>query len=167
MTIQQLVEQYQMDLQRYLIYLGADTHTAEDIAQEAFFRVWRAGLGRIQDIWAFLRRTARNLFISHHRRIAHKNPTVIDIEGAEQVWTETFGEKCTGSDYIDALKECLKTLSKKECLVVEMRYKKGLSRSEIAAEVGMTADGVKTLLRRVRARLAQCVEAKLRAEGDQ
>ena len=167
MTIQEILECYQMDLQRYLIYLGADAHLAEDLAQEAFFRLWRRGLGKIQDMWAFLRRTARNLFISYHRRRGHNNPTLIDINEAEQVWVETFGENRTGSDYIDALKECLKTLSHKERLVVEMRYKRGLSRSEIAAEVGMTADGVKTLLRRVRAKLAQCVEAKLRAEGDQ
>jgi len=162
MDIQEIVERYQMDLQRYLIYLGADAHLAEDLAQEAFLRLWRRGLGKIQDMWAFLRRTARNLLISHHRRRGHNNPTPFDIEQAERTWTETFGENRTGSDYIDALKECLKTLSQKERLAVEMRYKKGLSRSEIAAEVGMTADGVKTLLRRVRARLAQCIDAKLK-----
>ena len=164
MTIEEVVERYQMDLQRYLVYLGADTHMAEDLAQEASFRVWRTGLGKIQDMWAFLRRTAHNLFVSYHRRIGHKNPTVVDINEAEHVWTETFGQDRTGSDYIESLEECLDTLTDKEHLVVEMRYREALSREEIAARLGMTADGIKTLLRRIRAKLADCVETRLQME---
>ena len=43
-----------------------------------------------------------------------------------------------------------------------MRYDEDRSREEIAARLDLTADGVKTLLRRARASLRDCVERKIK-----
>jgi DNA-directed RNA polymerase specialized sigma24 family protein len=48
--------------------------------------------------------------------------------------------------------------------VLDLQYNEGKQRLEIAEALGMTDDGIKTLLRRTKARLRKCMET--RAGGD-
>ncbi len=71
------------------------------------------------------------------------------------------------SDYVEALRKCLATLNGKDRKMLQLRYADGKSRAEMARLGEMSEDGVKSLMRRVRGRLGQCVRRRLRAGGDQ
>ena len=44
---------------------------------------------------------------------------------------------------------------------IDLRYRDGRSRAEIAAELNMAPEGIKTLLRRTRDSLRRCIEGKI------
>jgi RNA polymerase sigma factor (sigma-70 family) len=67
-----------------------------------------------------------------------------------------------GAALTAALKECLKQLEEKPRQVLDLQYKEGKQRIEIAEALGMTDDGIKTLLRRTKARLRKCMETRVK-----
>jgi RNA polymerase sigma-70 factor (ECF subfamily) len=167
--LEMLVKGYQAELYRYVRYLGADVPTAEDVVQEAFLAAAKAAPSANDEpkaVSAWLRGITRNVFLMHCRR-ARANPVKADselMEQAERVWTAEFLGTGDGFDYLEALRECLKTLPEKQRSVVELRYAGRKSRSEIAQLYSMTEDGVKSLLQRTRAALAECVRKRLASE---
>ena len=63
------------------------------------------------------------------------------------VWARLAGEDGL-SDYLVALAECLqKAVSPRVRRALELKYRDGASREEIAAQLEMAVEGVKTLLR--------------------
>ena len=61
------------------------------------------------------------------------------------------------------MRECLQPLRDRSREAIEMHYRQGLGRAEIAARMGMKPDGIKTLLRRTRQLLRECVERKVKS----
>ncbi|MEV6104963.1 sigma-70 family RNA polymerase sigma factor [Streptomyces sp. NPDC051940] len=58
-----------------LHWAGGDHQRAEDIVQETFLRAWQLGDALdTERAWPWLRRVARNLAISAHRRVAARPP---------------------------------------------------------------------------------------------
>lgn len=162
-----LTRTHQAGVYRYVRYLGADRAAAEDLLQETFLvavRHWqREGLAEVREPAAWLRGVARNLFLARCRR-QKANPVRISsdwVERAEEVWQTEFLRQGDGSDYIEALRGCLAILPAADRERLEMQYRRGLSRSQMALATGMTEDGVKGALRRIRARLADCVGRRL------
>jgi DNA-directed RNA polymerase specialized sigma24 family protein len=66
-----------------------------------------------------------------------------------------------GFDYAEALQKCLARMQGTQKKVLEMFYGEEFSRSQIAKAMNMSEDGIKSLLRRVRAALRQCVLSRL------
>jgi len=162
----ELVRAHQAELYRYVRYLGADSSTAEDLVQDTFLEAFRktnrtiSGLGERS---AWLRGVARNLFLYHCRR-ERKSPTPVDtayLEQAEATWTGEFLRGGDGFDYVEALRECLKTLSDKHRHVIDLRYRDKRARAEMAELLRMTENGVKSLLQRIRHSLAECIQRRL------
>jgi len=106
-----------------------------------------------------LRRTARSLFLMAVRR-RRARPVFRDLEAAEAALEECFGED-EGESYRLALRHCLDRPQGKGRQAIQLFYEGGESREEVALAMQMTADGVKTLLRRTRAWLRSCVERSL------
>jgi len=157
-----LVREHQADLWRYLRFLGAESSEAEDLVQETFVAVFRRRpeIRSPAETAAYLRRVARNQLLAARRK-ASSTPSLVDLEAAESVWAEmTHGGPL--DDYLEALSGCLETaVDPRKRHAVELRYRDGASRDKIAAELDLTVDGVKTLLRRARTALRNCVERKL------
>ena len=61
----------------------------------------------------------------------------------------------------EALQSCLARLQGTQRKVLEMFYGEEFSRAQIAEVMNMSEDGIKSLLRRVRAALRQCVLTRL------
>jgi RNA polymerase sigma-70 factor (ECF subfamily) len=160
----ELVQRHQADVWRYLRLLGCDRTLADDLTQETFLEVicrpfdyrGRAEAG------AYLRRVARNRFLMTVRK-TRRVPTPEQLEAAEAVWAENVGDD--GDLYLDALDECLGQLNGRSAEAIDLQYRQGLSRERIAEELNMQPDGVKTLLRRTRELLRQCVERRLRRDA--
>ena len=109
---------------------------------------------------AYLRTVARNRLLMERRK--HRNMLPVgDLEATESVWATFAGEDGL-SDYLVALGECLEVaISPRDRQALELQYRDQASRAKIAAELELAVEGVKTLLRRARSALRDCVERKL------
>jgi RNA polymerase sigma-70 factor, ECF subfamily len=156
LTAAELVQRHQAAVWRYLRYLGCRESQADDLAQETFLAVLEKPFEqRCEEATAaYLRTVARNRFLALMRK--EKNgPAAAELAIAEEVWTQTAG---AGSDeYLDSLDERARR-------AIELRYRDDRSRRDIAADLEMTEDGVKTLLRRTRDALRECVERKVKGQ---
>jgi len=166
-----LVRAHQAELFRYMRYLGADRVAAEDLVQETFLAAFRSDAvpetGDDRTVARWLRGVARNLFLQHCRR-SRRTPVTVDaaaLEQAETTWRGAFLRGGDGFDTVEALRRCLEGLSADQRRVLDLRYAEGRSRADMAVVLAMTENGVKSLLQRLRARLAECVERRLRMEA--
>ncbi len=157
-----LVQAHQGDLWRYLRYLGCQAAEAEDLLQETFLAVFREGFevrSTAQTV-AYLRTVARNQLLMDRRKQRNR-PQAVELETAEAVWAQAAGEDGL-DDYLVALGECLhNALSPRARRALELQYRDRASRAEIATELHLAVEGVKTLLRRARSALRDCVERRL------
>ncbi|HYG75687.1 MAG TPA: RNA polymerase sigma factor [Planctomycetota bacterium] len=169
--LETLVRMHQAEVYRYVRYLGAEsTSVAEDLAQETFLAAFRSRDldaprdERKQSAW--LRGIARNLFLMHCRR-SRSNPVHADsasLEQAEQIWKQEFLREGDGFETIEALRRCLETLGEKQRRMLKLHYAENKSRSELAELFAMSEDGIKSLMRRLRGALAQCIRRRLEAQ---
>ncbi len=163
-----LIRTHQAELYRYVRYLGAAAHEAEDLVQETFLAALDSPrVGQLVEASAraaYLRGIARNVFLLACRR-RRANPVRLSqeaAEAAEAFWQSEFLRGGDGFDYVEALRACLATLSERDREFLRMHYAERRGRAEMARVLEMTVEGVKTLARRLRARLAECIRRRLR-----
>lgn len=157
--VEALVQQHQAAVWRYLRVLGADRETADDLLQETFVVLLRGGFVERSDgpTRGYLRETARRLWLSDRRR----KQAVREVEEADLIWEGAVGEG-DGQELVDALRHCLDGLAPRArtaliaCRVEERR------RDEVAAELGLEVEGLKTLLRRTLEGLRACMTRRTR-----
>jgi len=146
-----LIRRHWGAVRRYLRILGADSAGADDLAQDVFVVALRKGLeDRGGQTAAWLRRTARNLFLEQSRK---RRPVLVEV--AEAVWHE---HRDDDAERERALRTCLPVLTERSQQAVRLAYGERQSWAQIATVLGMQASGVKTLLRRCRASLKECIE---------
>jgi RNA polymerase sigma-70 factor (ECF subfamily) len=154
-----LVARHQQGVWRYLRVLGAPPDLADDLLQDTFVVALRRGL--VDDgpaaVATFLRATARHLWLKQHRRLA----ALREVQEGDLVWNEHCAHD-DGRGYKDALQACVEALPERSRRLVQGTYGEERGREEMGLELGMTADGVKTALRRLRALLRACIERRLR-----
>jgi RNA polymerase sigma-70 factor, ECF subfamily len=153
---------HQAGVWRYLRFLGAERTEADDLVQETFLAFARAEFverGPRQTA-GYLRTVARNQLLALRRR-QHREVSTVELEAAESVWASAAGsDGCLGG-YLEALGECIEQLEGRSREAIDLHYRQGASRDAIAAKLDMKPDGVKSLLRRTRALLRECVERKI------
>lgn len=169
-----LIRTHQAMVYRYLRYMGAAPDVAEDVAQETFFAAYKSASVPLEDAGveggrcaAWLRGVARNQLLMHFRKArshpVSSDPVVLEqaLNEADQVWATELLRSGEGFDYVEALQKCLARLQGTQRKVLDMFYAEEYSRAQIAQAVNMSEDGIKSLLRRVRAALRQCVQTRL------
>jgi RNA polymerase sigma-70 factor (ECF subfamily) len=157
-----LVETHQASVWRYLRFLGCDRTEADDLVQETFLAVFRKGLEQrsTTETAAYLRTVARHCLLMARRKQASR-PAAVDLAAAEAVWARVAGADGLG-DYLAALTNCLEVaVTPRVRQALELYYRDRAGRAEIATALSLAADGVKTMLRRARAALRECVERKI------
>jgi RNA polymerase sigma-70 factor (ECF subfamily) len=157
----QLVADHQATVWRYVRYLGATAAEADDLVQETFVAVWRSDFTHScpQQTAGYLRTTARHRLLMLRRR-QKCEPSHVELELADQVWSETFAEGPV-DPYLDALDRCLDQLEGRARLALDFHYTEHLTRAQIAESLKMKPGGVKSLLRRTRDILRNCIERKI------
>lgn len=159
-------------LWRYLRMHGASAVEAEDLAQEAFVVALQKDAARLEPAAtaAFLRRTARFLFL----RLRRGGRAAIDLADAVDLLWARDCEADGGDGLLLALRQCVGALSERARRGLELSYGLGADaargRSDVATELGMTENGVKTLLQRARQQLRECLQRRQggqRSEGAQ
>ncbi len=161
----QLINDYQTGVWRYLRALGCDASLAEDLTQDTFLKVIQKPF-EIYDpaaTAAYLRRIARNLYISHHRR-AGKVVAVENIQQFEMVWTEWVRD-ANGEMFLDALATCFDGLTERAQAALKLKFREQMSRAEIAESLELTEHGAKNLMQRAKKQLRDCVDRKVNSDG--
>lgn len=156
-----LVRRHQEALWRYLRYLGCSAAEAEDLAQETFLAVLRAPFEDRgpEAVSAYLRTAARRLLIRSRER-ARVPISLEELDVADAVWSRMAGEDA-GKSQIEALRGCIEKLDERGKRAITLFYRDDSSRVAIGELLGMSEDGVKSLLRRARVALRACVERSL------
>ena len=156
-----LVERHQAGVWRYLRALGCEASLAEDLTQETFLAVLRQPFEDYSEAAtaAYLRRTARNLYVNSHRR-AGKVLAVEDVEKVDRSWTEWAGED-NGEALLEALRDCVQHLSERARLALDLRFRDRESRANIAGRLQISENGAKNLMQRAKQKLRICIEGKL------
>jgi RNA polymerase sigma-70 factor (ECF subfamily) len=160
MDLAGLVREHQRDVWRYLRFLGAARDDADDLTQETFLAVAKANFQRRSrtETSAYLRTVARNQLLMLRRREGRRITTT-SFDAAEAIWVANHPQ---GDSHLllDALTACLEQLQGRSREAVWQFYREGRSREELAARLHITAQGVKTLLRRTRDILKRCIQQK-------
>jgi len=157
-----LVRRHQAGVWRYLRFLGAERTEADDLTQETFLAFARAEFverGPRQTV-GYLRTVARNQLLALRRRQRCEINTV-ELEAADSVWAAAAGPDGSLNDYLDALRDCVEQLDGRPREAINLHYRDKAGREAIAAKLAMKPDGVKSLLRRTRELLRECVERKI------
>src|SRR5688500_7823034 len=157
-----LIQTYQVGLWRYLRAMGCDAAQAEDLTQETFLSVLQKPFQDMGPLAtsAYLRKVAYNLFISFQRR-AGKVTAVESVEDLDRTWTSWAGND-DGETLLDALRECLKGISPRARMALELRFREESSREDIAAALEITEHGAKNLMQRAKQQLRTCIESKIK-----
>jgi len=155
---------HRLGVWRYLRFLGCDDAVADDLTQETFLAVARKPPDDrgTPAMAAYLRTAARNLFLMRLRK-SRRQPILEDLDLADSVWRE-FARNDGGDAYVEALQVCVDELNGRARRAIDLQYRHGASRQQIAETLDITPDGVKTLLRRTRELLRRCVERRVANE---
>lgn len=147
---------------RYLQVLDCRGQAAEALALDALVIAVQKGMQQKEPAVAaaFLRQTARYLWSCERR--GDRRRAAREAVVAEQAWQVAIGDGC-GDEWLEHLGRCVETLPERSRLALERTYRDGLGRAELGIELGITENGVRTLLQRLRAALRACIERRSRS----
>ena len=166
-TWRELYETEYPRLLRALLAIGGDPAAAEDAAQEAFVRAFRAldrfDVGRSSSIRPWLLSIAANL--AHNRRRALKRYLAALGRWARAApeQTTSIGERTAQQWEAQTLWEAVRRLKPAEQEVVYMRYFLDLSEAEMAFALRVAPGTVKSRLHRAMQRLRSVVDQEFPA----
>lgn len=144
MTTETLYQAHSPGLTRRLERMLGSREAAEDVAQEAFLRLWRRAPGDLEPDQqvAWLRRTASNLAIDELRRRRRRDHVDLDEEAVEAIAAD-------GAESL-AVRDALDRLSAHERLCVLLRFQAGLSYGQIAETLAITPEAARKRVSRAR-----------------
>jgi RNA polymerase sigma-70 factor (ECF subfamily) len=140
---------------RYLTRVVGRAETAQDLTQEVFLRVSRAGVPEADAsghrAWVF--RIARNLVLNHLRD-GHRHGQPVEL-------IETHRTQPATQELALAINQALATLSEVDRDVFLLRESAGLSYDEIAATCDLTVEAVRGRLKRAREQLRSELDTQM------
>lgn len=137
---------------RLVAYAGRmlnDRAEAEDVAQEAMLRLWKAAPDWQQGeakVTSWLFRVATNLCIDRQRKRKRQAP--LDAAGDPASPEPGMAERLADADRAAALQAALDTLPERQRQAVILRHLEGLSNPEIAAVMDIGVEAVESLTAR-------------------
>ena len=159
-TFGKIYDKYIDKIYRF-VYLKVNTQEiAEDLTSEAFLKTWAVYQKKgkeIENIQAFLYKTARNLVVDYYRQkgkisiVPPIDPLIIDPRC-------NLEEKAKLASDIEKVKESLSSLKEDYQNIIIWHYLEGLSVVEIAEMLGKTAPTTRVLLHRALKSLKEKVE---------
>ncbi len=157
--------EHQNRIYGYVFSLVGDHSRAADVVQETNLVLWRK-IGEFKPgkqflPWAFA--IARFQVLAHLRD--HKRDRLLlDTNLTETLSTEAESHAEQIDIVREALRPCLKLLTRTNRELVEHRYFQAMSVDDVAESVDRTPGAVKVALLRIRRQLADCVQQRMTAE---
>jgi len=157
-TTTELFELLHEPVYRYVRSLIGSTAEAEDLAQEAFLRLYASllqsqAVGNLRS-WIF--RVAHNLAIDHLRRTSHLEqavPEVWDVHDERPDLSPSAEQKLLEQEQRERLRRAMMRLSPQERYCLELRAE-GLAYREIAEVLAISISSVNTFLGRAVKKIA-------------
>lgn len=140
-----LYERHYRDVFRYVLALVRSREEAEDVTAEAFeraYRAWAADAFPVERVLPWLLLTARRISTDRWRRLRRRARVVRDARPSH---AEGSQDRTDFWLWFDALTTAL-TDRQREVLV--LRYQRDLSDADIAAVLGLSESGVRSLIAR-------------------
>lgn len=178
-AFQELVELYQQRLIGVLAHLVGNVEEAEDLAQEAFLRVYRARKkyhARSKfSTWLF---TIANNLALNHLRTRQRRPTVqldasesgpLGPRPAEQILHDRAGQpvqQLQQEELAGLVRKAMEGLNERQRMAVLLNKFEDMGYAEIAEVMGLTTKAVKSLLNRARANLRLALMGYVSMEGE-
>jgi RNA polymerase sigma-70 factor (ECF subfamily) len=135
-----------------------DEAEADDIAQEALLRLWRAGetldLGP-HGLRPWLRRVTSNLCLD---RIRSSRRTIVTDEVPEVAEEPTQAANLEQQDVARRVTEAMNALPERQRQALTLFHHEGLSQAEVGAVLGVSDEAVESLLARARRTLRASLE---------
>lgn len=149
------------ELARYVLRnFGAGPPEPEDVAQQAFLRLQKAK-SAVDNVGAFLRRTARNFVIDEYRRSILTETIMASVQVLEEAREEVSAEDLLVSKgELEGVNEMLACLTAKERVAFLLFRVDGANFAEIAAHLGISNSGARYLVSSAFDRLGGALEKR-------
>lgn len=148
----------------YLSRITGNTHEADDVLQEAYYRFYRAGAKHESEAHRrnSLFRIATNIVRDAARRAKHHDDVPLDSEtsNAPEPRSQTPVPERQAAIRTD-LGRAMKQLEPVQREMLWLAYAQGASHEEIAEVLGLRAVSIRTLLLRARRKLAGLLTAEV------
>lgn len=158
--VEALVRDHQGSIRGYLVFLGCRSDRVDDLVQDTFLSVLSSSFEHrsAASTSAYLRKVARHLHLKSRER-EQRQLTLAEWGGVELAWIE-FEADDGGQGYLNALRECLRSVRGRPHEVLQMRYAQSLQLAVIATRLELTESGIKSILVRTRRKLRDCIERR-------
>lgn len=131
-----------------LMQQGADKDTAEEIAQDTMFAVWRKAAQFSDEkgnLSAWIYAIARNLRIDRIRKNAVWKRCYTELEAIERLHGEAYAREWAGER--NDVENALRLLPREQLEIIRLSFVHGLSQKEIALKLGVPLGTVKSRMR--------------------
>ncbi len=140
-----LFESLEAPLLRYACQMVKRPEVAQDLVQEAFFKL-QARQGSVAKPKAWLYRTVHNLAVNYHRkeeRIVSLASDEVEMSAFEQAAQETApDEYLSRLEVIDQVRLALRNLEPKKRELIRLKFEEDLSYKEISKRTGLSVGNV-------------------------
>jgi RNA polymerase sigma-70 factor, ECF subfamily len=142
----------------YLVRATGDSSVADDLLQEAYYRILRSGRSFESDDHQrnYLFRVATNLIRDRYRRPSAESSQLSQREDLE---VPAHGDLAQQTQQRADLRRAMARLSLRERQLVWLAYGQGSSHEEIAGTLGLKRSSIKPLLSRARKKLARLLRS--------
>jgi RNA polymerase sigma-70 factor (ECF subfamily) len=170
----EITERYPQRIANFIWKMVHDRHAAEDLAQEAFVRVYTS-IGRYQPKASFagyLFRIANNLALNHIRSQRYRRAQSLssDNEGAPRDVADGRAKRpedlIDNSERAQAVREAIDRLPAQQRSAILLKCFGNLSYQEVASSLSTSLPAVKSLLFRARANLKDILSGLLDFENE-
>lgn len=151
------------DLRAFIGSMLRERSMRDDVLQETALVLWKEfeRYDRSRSFGAWARGIASNKVLQRLDR-ERRGPTVLPVDAVEAVAAAYDRVEDPGEARREALEQCIEKLPEKSRLLLAQRYEEGLTLAQLAVRVSNTSDAVHKALSRIRQKLQECIERRLR-----
>jgi RNA polymerase sigma-70 factor (ECF subfamily) len=166
--LEALVRAHSREVYGLLFAITRNAATAEELTQEVFLLAFRKGLCCGTGMRAWLREVARNLAMNELRRkrperaLADVHNSEAGARGVDALAAKGNPGETAFDEDLAALRKCLAELGEADRNLLAARYERGEPLEKLAAELTQSVGYLKQRLFRLRKRLGECVQRRLR-----
>lgn len=155
----------QDDLRAFIGAMVRDPHARADVFQDVALTLWKQidAYDPARSFGAWARGVAAKKVLQLRDRSA-RSPVIFSPEAVAAILDAYDRTERDGADRATALRDCLGRLPDRSRQLLAWRYEDGLPGDELARRAGATLDAVYQSLSRLRARLEDCILARLAAQ---